>query len=149
MKNLVHIISFLIAMMASHAALAQQPTKKEKIEALHVAFLTEKLNLTPKEAQVFWPVYNEYIQKREDLRKARQQARKNAKQEDQLTDKEIEQILEDDLAYEQKELDLKKDFHKKLKQVLPMKKVAMYYKAEEAFKKKILEEYGKGDKGVK
>lgn len=32
----------------------------EKIQALKIAFITQKLQLTPEEAQKFWPVYNEY-----------------------------------------------------------------------------------------
>lgn len=40
----------------------QQPSEKhaEKIEALEVAFITKELDLTPEEAQQFWPVYNQY-----------------------------------------------------------------------------------------
>ena len=32
----------------------------EKIQALKIAFITQKLQLTPDEAQKFWPVYNQY-----------------------------------------------------------------------------------------
>lgn len=32
----------------------------EKIQSLKIAFITQKLQLTPDEAQKFWPVYNEY-----------------------------------------------------------------------------------------
>ncbi len=35
-------------------------TKAEKIQALKTAFITQKLQLTPDEAQKFWPVYNQY-----------------------------------------------------------------------------------------
>lgn len=35
-------------------------TKAEKIEALKIAFITQKLQFTPDEAQKFWPVYNQY-----------------------------------------------------------------------------------------
>jgi Spy/CpxP family protein refolding chaperone len=31
--------------------------KGEKIEALRIAFITQELQLTPQEAQKFWPVY--------------------------------------------------------------------------------------------
>ncbi|MBS1946528.1 MAG: hypothetical protein JST47_02065 [Bacteroidetes bacterium] len=31
-----------------------------RLEALKIAWLTKKLNLTPEEAQRFWPVYNQY-----------------------------------------------------------------------------------------
>lgn len=34
--------------------------KQREIEALKVAFLSKELELTPVEAQSFWPVYNQY-----------------------------------------------------------------------------------------
>jgi hypothetical protein len=40
--------------------MAQQPEKKEALEALFAAFVTRQLNLTPDEAQKFWPIYNQY-----------------------------------------------------------------------------------------
>ena len=38
---------------------------KEKIQAEKIAFLTAELNLTPQEAQTFWPIYNQ-INKEKD-----------------------------------------------------------------------------------
>ena len=38
---------------------AQEPAG-EKIQALKIAFITQKLQLTPDEAQKFWPIYNQY-----------------------------------------------------------------------------------------
>ena len=34
--------------------------RQQDIEALKVAFISKELELTPAEAQKFWPVYNEY-----------------------------------------------------------------------------------------
>lgn len=34
--------------------------KQQNIEALKVAFISKELELTPEEAQKFWPVYNQY-----------------------------------------------------------------------------------------
>lgn len=34
--------------------------KQQDIEALKVAFISRELELTPEEAQKFWPVYNQY-----------------------------------------------------------------------------------------
>jgi len=42
---------------------------QEKIEAQRVAFITQELDLTPDEAKVFWPVYNEYDAKRHEFKK--------------------------------------------------------------------------------
>lgn len=47
---------------------AQQPRDGERLEALKIAYLTKKLNLTTEEAQRFWPVYNQYMA---DLKKVR------------------------------------------------------------------------------
>lgn len=47
---------------------AQQARDGERLEALKIAYLTKKLNLTTEEAQRFWPVYNQYIA---DMKKVR------------------------------------------------------------------------------
>jgi len=106
---------------------------------LKIAFLTDKLNLTPEEAQQFWPVYNQYNDKVQELRKKRRLDGKDVKQNlDDLSDKEIEQSIENDLTYRQKELDLQKEYNAKFKAVLPIKKVAKLYNAEEQFKMVLL-----------
>ena len=46
----------------------QKPTG-ERLQALKIAYITKKLNLTPEEAQRFWPVYNQY---EAELKKVRQ-----------------------------------------------------------------------------
>lgn len=40
----------------------------DKVQALKIAFITQKLELTTPEAQKFWPVYNEY---EDDVKKLR------------------------------------------------------------------------------
>lgn len=55
---------FLLSVCFAGFADAQdvQPGEKrlEEIEALKVAFISKELDLTPTEAQKFWPVYNQY-----------------------------------------------------------------------------------------
>lgn len=41
----------------------------DKIQALKIAFITQKLELTTSEAQKFWPVYNDYEGEVKKLRK--------------------------------------------------------------------------------
>jgi hypothetical protein len=50
----------LIGPFMLQAQVNPENTKEEKIQALEVAFISRKLNLTTEEAQKFWPVYNEY-----------------------------------------------------------------------------------------
>lgn len=39
----------------------------DKIESLEVAFLTERLDLTAQEAQLFWPIFNDIKEERNNL----------------------------------------------------------------------------------
>jgi hypothetical protein len=66
MKKLYLIVSFicLAAIATAQDAPAAAPDISEKkqqdIQALKAAFITKELDLTPDEAQKFWPVYNQY-----------------------------------------------------------------------------------------
>ena len=61
MKKIYFILSFLTLTLMASAQDDIQPTKKQQdIEALRVAFISRELELTPEEAQKFWPLYNQY-----------------------------------------------------------------------------------------
>jgi Spy/CpxP family protein refolding chaperone len=136
------LISLLLTLLVSMSTSFAQgrgggnQQKREDIEAMKIAFITQKLELTPGEAQQFWPLYNQYSQKTKELRKKRRQGNREARQQnfDELSDKEVEQLVNDDIANRQKELDLQKEYNEKFKAILPIKKVAKLYAAEEQFK---------------
>jgi len=146
LKNYLYLL-FGIMLMAG-SAMAQQTPKKDAVEALKVAYINTRLALTPKEAEVFWPLYNEYQDKRDNLRMEQRKLRKDVKDNfENMTDKELETMIDQDLDFKQKELDLAKEFNKKMKAVLPMKKAALYYKAVEEFNKKMIEGIKEGKMG--
>jgi hypothetical protein len=61
MKRIIIIILFSLTGFSSIKAQDFDKEKRiEKIQALKVAFITQKLNLNTDEAQRFWPVYNRY-----------------------------------------------------------------------------------------
>ena len=141
MKTRLHFLLPMIVCVCSFTAMAQQAPppppphghgngerareRKENIETMKIAFITQKLDLTPEEAQRFWPVYNQYTDKLQELRKKRREDNRTAHQNfDQLTDKEVEQSVDNEIIFRQKELDIQKEFHAKFKTVLPIKKVA-------------------------
>lgn len=122
--------------------------KKEKVEAMRIAFLTQKLDLSPEEAQKFWPVYNEFKKKRDELHKKRREEMKSAKENiDSLSDKQVEALVDGEILFRQKNLDLEKEYHGKFKSVLPIKKVARLYRAEEQFTHRLLEQISERGKG--
>lgn len=109
--------------------------RKEKVEALRVAFITQKLNLTADESQKFWPAYNEYVDK---VKAARQEFRRQSN--DFITDKQAQDYLDAELLLKQRELALYKEYYERFKKVLPLKKVAALREAEEDFKKELLKQ---------
>jgi len=120
---------------------AQKPSRLEQLNAQRVAFITEKLQLTPEEAQVFWPVYNEYRQKRNNLEHKKINLLKDyAANRKTLSDKEIEKIADQYVQLEKEETDLLLQYHEKIKKVLPVKKVMMLYRVERQFQAFLLQQ---------
>ena len=60
-KKIVLLLAFIINL--SYICFAQpQGNKGNKAEAIQIAYLTKELDLTPEEAQKFWPIFNSYKQ---------------------------------------------------------------------------------------
>lgn len=116
------------------------PEQQEKFEALKVAFLTEELSLSSKEAQSFWPIYNEMEAQLNEVRGARKQLARSARKNfDSMSDTELEKAVADALDLTQQEVNIKKEYLPMFKQALPMKKVAKLYASEDKFKRKLLQ----------
>ena len=119
-------------------AKAQPGTKRDKIEALRVSFISQKVNLTTQETQLFWPLYNEYNDKLENVKKTfRQQYIKDVDFSN-VSDKQAEAYLNAELSVKQKEYELYKEYFEKFKKILPIKKIALIRRAEEDFKKELI-----------
>ena len=116
------------------------PQQMEKIKTMKIGFLTERLNLSSEEAKTFWPVYNKYQDELEVIRKSHRENLQNAQKNfDEMSDKDVEKTVDAEFAFRQNELDIMKRYHPEFKKILPMKKVAKLYKAEEDFKRQLIE----------
>ncbi len=134
MKNLI----FTLILLTSYSIFSQE-SKSDKVEAMKVGFITNKLELTAKEAQTFWPIYNEYSSKMDKLRKSKKSDFNELKNKvENLSDKELETFINEVFNSKQKELDLQKEYYEKYAKVLPIKKVALLYQAENQFKRELL-----------
>lgn len=130
-------IGLILSMfLISSIGVAQKDKFKvqEKIKARRIAFITEKLQLTPDEAQVFWPLFNDFQEKRQGINKT---YRRKANF-DLMSDEEVVKHVDQQLEKEEKMLALKKEFIGELKTVLPIRKVAMLPRAEKRFKEWML-----------
>ena len=131
-------IFFLACSIAFTFTLFAQPKGgkfQEKMQAQRIAFLTQRLHLTPEEAQQFWPIYNQYTEKLQQIRASA----KSDKQLDDRTEAEVEKDILTEFDKEARELDLKKDYYQKLKKVISIKKIARLYGAERDFRAELVQ----------
>lgn len=128
MKQTILTATCFVVALLSMAQPPQGGDKREKIEALRIAFISERLNLTPEEAQKFWPVYNQY---QTDLKSLRDNFGMGPGKP-QLT---ADQALD----FDQKKLDLKKKYKAQFETVIGKEKVNTLYNLEEEFRRKLQE----------
>ena len=134
----------LLGSLATYAQPEGGPSNRRKqIEVQKIAFISTDLELTPEEAQVFWPVYNSAHREQKELRKSykpndNSKEGKPKKTLNTMSDKELNDRLNKMLEYEQAELNLKKKHVAQYKEVLPVRKVAMLFEAEKKFKRRLM-----------
>ena len=147
MKKLIFI--FLLATITMQA----QEGKHEKIKAYKTAYITEKLSLTTSEAEKFWPIYNKFDDKFRDLRKKERSEifQKLREGLDNLNDAEANELIDVSLTIESEEVALRKQLITELRKVISPKKIIILKKAEDDFKRELLDRYrnSKGEKGPK
>ncbi len=112
----------------------QKKERMEKIKAAKVAFITQQLELTPEEAEKFWPVYNQWDADKKSLR----EKNKLEKKPNMLTDKEAEQLILNQLAMEEDLVKLNKDYYFKLKEIISPNRILKLHRAEKQFRKRLL-----------
>lgn len=119
----------------------------EKIKAEKISFFTEKLSLTPSEAQAFWPVYNEFEKKRFDIQRQIHEFEHMPEDKvNSLSDSEIDLMTNNYVSSFEKEAMLLKEYNKQFLKVLPKKKVLMMYRTENQFRGHLIREYKRGQK---
>lgn len=136
MKKL--IFGAVLAIFAMSALQAQPgPARErggERMQAMRTAFITNRLDLSPEEAQQFWPLFNQF---EAEQKKVRDKYRP-AKDLMSMTDAEAEKFLNNQFEMEQEVLNLRKDYMQRMKKVLPVRKVAMLTRIEQDFREELV-----------
>jgi hypothetical protein len=145
MKNLL-LLSLLFC--TPYFSFAQnQSSRSKEIESYKIAYMTDKLNLSTDDAKVFWPIYTAFQNEQAALRKERMQNMISFRKIDEinnLSDSEVGNLLNSELNYKQKELNIEKKYFAQLKAKLPIKVVGKYYRAQETFKRELLTRFRSG-----
>ena len=112
----------------------QDQKVREKIEAARIADITDQLQLTPGEAEKFWPIYREFAERRREIRHRLRDAKSvNPGQTDQ-------EAVDQHFKMKQQELDLEKDYSGRLLKVISAEKLRSLPQAERKFRQMILDQ---------
>lgn len=153
----ITLISFaILAMSFSNYVNAQERHNKhctkEEIRTQKIAFYTQTLDLTPKEAEKFWPLYNEYWNKLEKARRQTMISLRNLnnalKAEPEKTDSAINDLVEDHLNKKKYEESLTPDFYMEIQKIIPIKKAAKIFQAEENFRIMLIRQLRRSNKPI-
>ena len=113
------IILNVVILFFGMAAYAQKPTTeydKEKLEAARVAFITNRLDLKPEQAEKFWPLFNQYNEERRKMMVKVSTLNRESMQE--LTETRAKEIIQKRFSIQQQLLDMEKLFMDEITKVI-------------------------------
>ncbi|NNE26449.1 MAG: hypothetical protein HKN09_06365 [Saprospiraceae bacterium] len=110
---------------------------REKIESRKIAFLSDKLALTPETSQEFWPLYNAY---NAEMQEAQKQLRPLFKKE--MSDEDANALLDKMIEHETNVLSIKKAYVGQLREVIGAEKTLQFFKLDREFKERMLRDLG-------
>jgi hypothetical protein len=118
----VLVFSFSLQAQDDFIELLRQDLKTQK-----VAIITETMNFTEEESNVFWPVYRKYDFEASKLADERLAIIKDyAEHYEMMTDEKAKELMDRSIKLEEKRLKLRKKFYKEFQKVLPAIKATRF-----------------------
>jgi hypothetical protein len=141
-------ILFIAMLLISFTGIAQRqfdPQTLELIKTKKIAFMTEQIGFTSKEAEKFWPVYNELEKQRFMLMdKKRELEEKSESPKPGMSDADYRKLATEIAAAHAKEGKLIEEYNLKFLNILPAEKVVKLYRAEGKFRASLMHEFRRG-----
>src|SRR5690606_33372633 len=140
-----HLIALALLLPVSIAIAQESRAERfERIEAEKIAVITKELNLTPSEAQKFFPAYNQYNREISKLKQDRRSTKRFSNKAQLENKKPIGNSFSpterDVLAFDAKELELKKTYRKRFAAVVGQARASRFFEVEEEFRNYLLRE---------
>ncbi|UMB54784.1 hypothetical protein MKD41_04760 [Lutibacter sp. A64] len=144
MKKLIYIL--LILLIATNTVVGQKKNR-QNIKLLKTAFITDAIALKPVEAEKFWPIYNLYTNKIQELKfnleNSKTQEFKNSGGINNMSETNAQEVLNQYLLYEKEVYEAKINMIKELSTIISAHQIVKLQKAERDFNKRMLQEYGR------
>lgn len=106
-----------------------------RMKSEKIGFLTSEMDLTPEEAQVFWPIYNSAEQEKMAAMAETFKAYRNVQEGIKNSSPDLQKLLNSYLEANGKINEIEKKYVKEYIKVIPAEKVAKLYVAEERFRR--------------
>jgi hypothetical protein len=132
-----HVSIILVLFFISLGVSAQNREAMKKIESARIALITERLGLTPNQAEKFWPVYREYNLERRALRQEFKNARQGVDMKN-ISEEQSKQLIDKSMDLKQKELNLEKEYSNRMGDVITTKQLFKLKNAEKDFQQMLL-----------
>ena len=152
MKTKTNITVMIGLFLALSLGIWAQPQKEaeahKRIETARIAFFSRQLKLTPDEAKVFWPLYNQY-QEAIDVQRIERREKQDAVRErlEDMSEDQINKLIDSRLHQAEQALKARKEFLSELRKVLPAIKVAKYFRAEDLFQRELMDRLREENEG--
>ncbi len=137
--TLILLISVSLGTYAQGGHSSRSAGSTERVKAMKVGLITEKLALSGKQAEGFWPIYNKFEKEKRDLNsQLRTQMRAQRGQE--LNEKQ--EIAKQDAIFDlrEKELQLSRKYRPAFLKVISAKQFSSLVLAEKEFNQMLLRE---------
>lgn len=138
-RILITTLLFSALLSAANTIHAQDGEGRQKIESAKIAYITNRLNLNSEQATQFWPIYNEYSARKQDLnRKIRQRSVPPG-----AADQDAMNNLREINAAKQKIADLDQEYMPRFLKVITPGQLLELQNAERTFNKMLLDRLNK------
>ncbi len=140
MKKVKNILLILM-LSAMTIPVCAQKGRHDRIKALKIAFITERLSLTSKEAEKFWPIYNAYDANTHQLRNVEMRkikSRLKQQETEAITEDEAQEMLDKISNIESRLFKERKKLITDLRKVISAKKIILLKKAEDDFNRELI-----------
>ena len=131
MKKL--LLLFTITAFLRLEAQDPSPEAMEKIEAARIALISERLELTPEQAEKFWPIYREFGKQRQEIRREFDQARRTF-DPNKASEEENKKMLDMANSVKEQQLRLEREYSDRILKVITTRQLNNLRKAENDFK---------------
>lgn len=143
MKRFLTILVFAAIVFGANAQEKKGGHNRSVFDSEHIAYLTSEMELTVEEAQVFWPVYNQFAQEQRQMFKEYKvkfgALKKALKEGDEAA---ISAALKDVLDQKTKQKDVFAEHAAEIQAVVGPVKAAKFYVAEENFRSRQMHRLG-------